>query len=214
MATWALGENSSETDSTVIWRSRGSQEPWAEPGIGSTDDREVDRGAEGGEWLEEGGEALAVDRLDRRVEVERATGELGQRIDLGAVEDRDEAEEGARLAQRIGAGLASIRAASWPRAGRVPRCGFPAHPCAPRSRGEPAAKARDPRRAGTPVGDQQLVVEAVGVEVVAHRKPALPTLAVRSCSIAAAISSRSAARFWLALLLAQPAASWDSSLCS
>lgn len=63
----------------------------------------ADRARELDQRLEQPREAVALDRLKRRIELDRATGELRQWIDLGAVEDLDQPEEGPRPILWVGA---------------------------------------------------------------------------------------------------------------
>ncbi len=140
-------------------------------------DRRADRSSELPQRREQVGEGVPLDRLAGRVEDGGAAGELRQWSNLGAIEDADEAEVGTGPLVGIGPRLLPFAQRSLGRgAGRPDRDPVLAllHRVAEL---QPLAKAGDAAGGRSLMGDQELVVEAVAVEMAANREPALPALA-------------------------------------
>ena len=133
--------------------------------------------AKGGERLEDRLQAVSVDRLDGQLQLNRPAGELGHGVHLGSIENGYEAEISIRLLH-----LVCARSLPFGQLLLGGRAGcpnpYPPLPLADRvADREPAAKTRDASRLRALAGDQQLIVEGVGVEVATHLEPPLPTFA-------------------------------------
>ncbi len=122
------------------------------------------------------GEARAGDGLVGWFERCGAAGVIGELVDLGAVEDRDEAKEGRWPFLGTRARLPPGGEGLLRRWHRRPDADRPLTPAYAVAEFQPGAKTGHAGRVGTLVGDQQLVVEAVGVKMAAGPKPAPPAL--------------------------------------